>query len=259
MARLSWAAGATAVLLAALALARGAGAEPPRASVRVVTERFPPYNFEEHGVVKGAATEVVRAVLERAGLDGAIEVLPWKRALDAALHESGTLIYSVARTQGRERQLLWLGKLCDRKLVLYCLKGRSDLLGHPLSELPDATVALIQGDASEELLRGMGLKQANLRLFRDADPPNSARHVLEGRSDFFVSNPLRFAYGERGTDLEGRFQEHSVLWQGDGYYLAANPASNPELIARVREAYASLQAEGSLQPLFERALARLAR
>jgi len=253
------AARAAALLAAGFALATGAAAEPPPAVVHVVTERFPPYNFDEQGVVKGASTELVRAVLERAGLRSTIEVLPWKRALDTALHERDTLIYSVARTEGREHQLLWLGKLCDRKLVLYCLKERSDLIGHPLGELPNATVALIQGDASEELLRGMGLPDANLRRFRDAEPPNAARHVLEGRSDFFVSNPLRFEFGARGTDLEGRFQEHSVLWQGDGYYLAANPASDPALVARVREAYASLQAEGSLQPLFERALARLAR
>lgn len=249
------------VVVAVLVLLMGrALAEEERAPiVRVVTEQFPPYNFEEQGAVKGAATEVVRSVLERAGLRHTVEVMPWRRALDSALHERNTLIYSVARTEGRERQLAWLGRICDRRLLLYCLKERDDLLGHPLESLPNATFAVIQGDASEELLRRRGVPERNLRLFRDAGPPNAALHVFAGRSDFFVSNPLRLEYGSRGNELEGRFSEHSVLWEGDGYYLAANPASDPSLLEGVRDAFRTLDASGRLKAVFDAALLKLAR
>jgi len=252
---------ASCALAAALALtaAPAAPQEDSAPRVRVVTEDFPPYNFEEQGAVKGAATEVVRAVLERAGLQRPIEVLPWRRALDSALNEPNTLIYSVARTEGREHQLAWLGRICDRRLVLYCLKERDDLIGHPLESLPDATFAVIQGDASEELLRRRGVPERNLRPFRDAGPPSAALHVLAGRSDFFVSNPLRLSYGQRGTALAGRFREHSVLWEGDGYYLAANPASDPALIGRVRDAFAALEGQGRLKTVFDAGLRKLSR
>lgn len=222
--------------------------------VRVVTEVFPPYNYEDAGVVKGAATEVIRAVLERAGLRYTIEVMPWKRALDTAVHERNTFIYTVARSEDREQQLLWVGKIRDRKLVLYCLEERSDLVGHSLAELPAATFAVIQSDASVELLRKLGVPDRNLHMLRDSRTRSAPRHVLEGRSDFFVSNPLRFEHGARGTELEGRFRQHSVLWEGDGYYLAANPASDQALVGRVRDAFGVLQANGSLKALFERAL-----
>ncbi|MFI4944910.1 MAG: transporter substrate-binding domain-containing protein, partial [Burkholderiales bacterium] len=126
-----------ALALTALApLPPPAAAEEP-ASVRVVTELLPPYNFEEGGVVKGASTAVVRAVLEQAGLRYTLEVQPWARALDTVLHERNTFIYSIARTEERERQLVWLGKICDRRLALFCSKERSDLLGHSLKDLPD--------------------------------------------------------------------------------------------------------------------------
>lgn len=243
---------ATLLLAATAAAAQDAGA-----LVRVVTEDFPPYNFQEQGTVKGAATEVVESVLAQAGLRHTIEVLPWRRALDTALNERDTLIFSVARTESRERQLAWLGRICERKLVLYCLKERSDLLGHALESLPDATVAVIQGDASEELLRLRGVPERNLRQFRDAGPPTAAQHVSEGRSDFFVSNPLRLEYGTRGNALEGRFAAHSVLWEGDGYYLAANPRSDRELLERVRQAFAALEASGTVAATFDAALAKL--
>jgi polar amino acid transport system substrate-binding protein len=238
--------------LAALAAAAALrAAEAP--AVRVVTEDFPPYSFEQAGVVRGAATSVVRAVFERAGLPCTIEVMPWKRALDTALHERNTFIYVVARIESREKELAWVGKICDRKLALYCLKERDDLLGRSPAELPAATFAVVQGDASVELLRKLGVPERSLHLLRDARTRGAPRHVLEGRSDFFVSNPLRFEHGARGTELEGRFREHSVLWEGDGYYLAANPASDPALLARVHDAFAALQVNGSIKALFERA------
>jgi polar amino acid transport system substrate-binding protein len=224
------------------------------ARVRVVTEFFAPYSFDEAGVVKGASTAVVNAVLERAGLSRAIEVMPWKRALDEALSDPGTLIYSVARTGDRERQLAWLGKICERKLALYCLKTRADLLGRPLSELKQARFVVIQGDASLEELRQRGIAGARMLLLRDSPTPAAARHVAEGRSDFFVSNPVAFEYNSRGTDLEGRFVEHSVLLQGGGYYLAANPATDPALLERVRKSFAALAADGTVEQVFTRAL-----
>jgi polar amino acid transport system substrate-binding protein len=238
---------------APLGASRAVGAER---TIHVVTEHLPPYSYEQDGRIAGAATAVVRAAFERARLGCAIELVPWKRALDTATHDRNTFIYSVARTEGREDQLLWVGKICNRKLALYCLKERTDLLGHSLAELPTATVAVIQGDASEDLLRKRGLDDRRLHLFRDAQSLTAAVHVLEGRSDFFVSNPYRFEYGSRGTELEGRFRLHSMLWEGDGYYLAANRSSDPELVGRVRAAFSAMAADGTLKRVFEAALAR---
>jgi polar amino acid transport system substrate-binding protein len=247
-----------ALALALVALVSLAATAPAQESpsVRIVTELLPPYNFEEAGVVKGASTAVVRAVLEQAGLRYTLEVLPWARALDTVLHERNTFIYSTARTVERERQLLWLGRICDRRLALFCSKDRGDLLGRSLKELPDATFAVIQHDASVDVLRKLGIPAARLHVMRDSPSPTAAAHVLERRSDFLVSNPLRFEAGVRGTPLAGRFQQHSVLWEGDGYYLAANTASDPALVARVRGAFAALDAGGRVKSLFDRALAR---
>jgi len=154
--------------------------------------------------MKGASTDVVRAVMDKAGLRYTIEMLPWTRAFDAARHERNTFIYSVARTQDREGQLLWVGKICERRLALYCLKERTDLLGHTLAELPASTFAVIQGDASADLLRKLGVGDRNLHVLRDAGSDLAANHVLEGRSDFFVSNPERLQYTAKGTPLRIR-------------------------------------------------------
>jgi polar amino acid transport system substrate-binding protein len=243
------------VLVTALAHSWMATGETP---LRVVTEELPPFSYDEGGVVQGASTAVVRSVMDEAGLPCAIEVLPWRRALDAAVNEKNTFIYSVARTSERESRLLWIGKICDRTLAIYCLEERTDLLGHSLSELEDATLAVVQGDASVELLRELGVREDHLHFLRDANSNLASQHVLAGRSDFFVSNPDTFRWKVHGTDLEARFKRHSVIWEGDGYYLATNPSSDPEIVARVQKAFRALATRGTLRRILEASLSAAA-
>ncbi len=225
--------------------------------VRLVTESLPPFSYEEAGVVKGAATDVVRAVMDKAGLRYSLELLPWRRALDTALREKDVFIYSVARTSEREDELVWIGKISDRLLAVYCLKERADLLGRPLSELPDASFAVVQGDATVEVLRSLGFGDRNLHFVRDATSSLASQHVVAGRSDFVVSNPYRFQYLVKGTALEGRFKRHSLIPQSGGYYLAANRATDPALIARVQKAFLALAANGTLQRILDASLPQL--
>ncbi len=236
---------------ASLSASRAAALEAP---VRLVTESLPPFSYEEAGVVKGAATDVVRAVMDKAGLRYSLELLPWRRALDTALKERDVFIYSVARTPEREAELAWIGKISDRLLAVYCLKERADLLGHPLSELPDASFAVVQGDATVEVLRSLGFGDRNLHFLRDASSSLASQHVVAGRSDFVVSNPYRFQYGVKGTSLEGRFKRHSLIPQSGGYYLAAGRATDPALIARVQKAFLALTESGTLQRILEASL-----
>lgn len=46
----------------------------------VVTEYWPPYNYEDQGKVTGLSTEIVRATLEQAKVKGNFGVYPWGRA-----------------------------------------------------------------------------------------------------------------------------------------------------------------------------------
>ena len=254
----AWPGAGVRLVLAVAALQVGSRLPAHAAPLRLVTELLPPFSYEEGGVVKGVATDVVRAAMAEAGVPYSLELLPWRRALDTALHEKDVLIYSVARTPSREGQLVWVVRICDRQLALYCLKERRDLLGHPLSELPGATFAVVQGDASVELLHSLGVDDRNLHFVRDAAAPLASRHVLAGRSDFFICNPYRFPYLVKDTGLAARFQRHSLLAEAGGYFLAANPGTDPEAIARIRSAFAALSARGTLQRILKAALPPLA-
>ncbi len=49
----------------------------------IVTEDFPPYNYEQDGKASGLSSEVVQAVLKEIGLQADIIFYPWRRAYHA--------------------------------------------------------------------------------------------------------------------------------------------------------------------------------
>jgi len=126
--------------LALLALALWMQACALAGPLRVVTEDYPPYSYLEAGRVTGYSTAVVRAVLAEAGLEAEIQLIPWARAYDLALHDEQVLIYSIARTPAREHKFRWIGQVAPSEWFLYSLRGHElglRSLGEAYRELRD--------------------------------------------------------------------------------------------------------------------------
>src|SRR4051812_17971533 len=75
---------ACAMLATALACA-GAGAGAT--ALHIATESAPPSSILQDGKVVGHATEKIRTIMVRAGVDIDITMLPWQRAYALALHQ----------------------------------------------------------------------------------------------------------------------------------------------------------------------------
>lgn len=89
--------------------------------IRVLTEDLAPLNYLEDGLLKGSAVDKVRTVLKDLSYDvDDIEVLPWSRAYDIALHEKNVLIFSMARFSQRENLFHWVGVIEDFNMYAYC-------------------------------------------------------------------------------------------------------------------------------------------
>ncbi len=84
----------------------------------VMTEQFPPFNFQEDNTVKGLSTQIIRKLMEEAHLKYRIELVPWKRAYNTALNRPNTLIYTMAKTESRKDKFHWIGKISNRKVSL---------------------------------------------------------------------------------------------------------------------------------------------
>ncbi len=118
--------------------------------LQIVTEQYPPYNYQENGTIKGIGTEVVRAVLKEAGINGKIKVYPLARALMMATEEKNTLIYCISRTENREKVFTWIGVIAPIDFYFYSLKKRTDIKINSLNDAKKYRTGIVFKDALDE-------------------------------------------------------------------------------------------------------------
>jgi len=84
------------------------GSTVAQSQLSVVTENWPPYNYQnDKSDVDGVATAVVKRVLNHAELSYRIDVFPWARSYKLAQGQPNTLIYSIFKTAEREPYFHW--------------------------------------------------------------------------------------------------------------------------------------------------------
>ena len=215
----------------------------------VMTEQFPPFNFQEDNTIKGLSTQIVKELFKRAQFTYSIELVPWKRAYNTTLNRPNTLIYTMAKTASRMNKFHWIGKIANRKVSLFRLRSRQDLASMTLEEVKEkATIAVTQGDASMETIREMGFSEKNITAVRDVTAGNLAmKHVLKGRSDFFPSNPDMLKYRIKTGEVPDLFFDQFVIHDADGYYIAANIDTNPSIIKKLTDSYRELEEKGYIK------------
>lgn len=217
-------------------------------SIRVVTEDYPPYNFEKNGVVEGVSTAVVRAVLAEAGLDAQIQLMPWARAYELAQHADNVLIYSMARTSAREDMFKWVGQVAPSEWFLYSYRGREV----PLKTLEDAKryrIATVYQDVGEQYLLEKGFDRK-----RNLQSSNRYAHNYEklklGRVDLWIASSVLADYlaREAGSDPALQLKAELKLEEiGDnGLYMAFSLGTSDALVERCRQAFERLRRAGRL-------------
>lgn len=217
--------------------------------ITVVTEDWPPYNYEENGRITGMSTEIVEAVLKRAEIKGNFGVYPWGRAYDMALNDENVLIYTITRNEERENLFQWIGPIASRELYLWKLKKRTDI---DISHIDDAKKFIVGSeinDAATQLLTGYGFKEdVNLEIVPKNE--DNYRKLLEGRIDMFngVRSSVAFQFKRLGLPFD-KIETAFLLVKADTYYMAFGKKTSGELVGRVRNAFEKIKEENVVEEI----------
>lgn len=220
-----------AAFLAGVALAT------PVAALRITTEYNPPFNFQQGSRITGIATDILLEMGRRSGVQMEIEILPWARAYQSALHTPDTCVYSTVRMPEREHSFAWIGPLATNKWALF---ARSDFNRH-LGSIEDARPYRIGGvtqDAKVLYLKSLGFSNVDMV----GDDRLNAGKLIAGRIDLWITG----LYKEKGADPANngkRIKPVLVVREVD-YYLACNPKTSKATLFALERAFKSLQKEG---------------
>ncbi len=176
-------------LLLTVSLASPLAKSQTLSDLQYITENYPPFNYEEQGVLKGEAVELLIAATALAGSPvnaRDISLQPWARAFHNALEGPNRVLFSTTRTPEREALFKWAGPIGNNHIVLIGKKSRNIKL-NSLQELDHFRVGAVRDDVGELFLRDLRLEKTIITL--GVQPESIAKMLQSGRVDLW-------AYGE---------------------------------------------------------------
>lgn len=115
------------------------------APLQVVTLQMPPIEYEEQGVIKGIAVEIVNEVFTRMQQPITLKVYPFARALNMIKKGEADAIFAVVKTLERERFLNYPGEvLIEENATLFVRKNESIQYDGDFRALSDYTFGTIR-------------------------------------------------------------------------------------------------------------------
>jgi len=187
--------------------------------VEMLTEAYPPYNFNEGGTLKGIAVDLLIAAshkMEAPIKRDEIKLQPWARAYRKTLEGPNTGLFATTRTEEREDKFKWVGPIAKTRIVVLAKKG-SGISISSADDLKNYSVGVIRDDIGEQLTKGAGVPESNIQQASNAD--SLAKKLDAGRIQLWAyeENVARWFIKTNGFDNDTFVVVH-VLKEAELYY-----------------------------------------
>lgn len=204
-------------------------------------------------VVDNAASRLLAALLAAADIDYTLHVYPWARIQQGLDTDANVLAYPVTRTAAREQRWHWVGEIQPLRYYLYGHSDQSYRLPLSLDAARDLRVGTIQGDVIDTYLAGQGFSQ----LVHMTDISRAPLMLVRDRFDLFAMGAHRIPqYAElHGIDSDSLVPVVPLTEISTALFFALSRNSDPQLLARLRSAYQTIVADGSLAQIMGTQLA----
>ncbi|MCX7207944.1 MAG: transporter substrate-binding domain-containing protein [Proteobacteria bacterium] len=213
--------------------------------LNAVTEYLPPLNYEQDGKVTGFSSELLDLIAHDMGITINKEILPWPRAYSRAQKEANTLIYSMARTSEREAQFQWVGPISSRRIMLYKLAKRKDIVIKKLDDARAYHIGVVHESESSKYLIRLGFDKLDIA----SDDENNMRKFKHGRFDLLLSLDWAAVYNAKKLDIANEIVPVQLLISQNDYWFGISKRTNPEIARKMNVALNKIRKNGRLDKL----------
>lgn len=212
------------------------------ATLRLVTETYPPLNYLENGQVKGASMDQVRLIMKNAGIPYSVELMPWARALALAEIEADFCIFTAVHDADRDQTFKWVEPLMKSPTILIRKRG-ANVTAKTLEQAKAYTIGAQRRDFTHNLLKRNDFPKIDLATDLDL----SLKKLMSGRIDLM---PISEKYYEK-LKRDGAQIESVMTISESTYAIACNPSVADSTIASMQPALDKLIADGTQQRIYD--------
>lgn len=222
------------------------------ATLQLLTEHFPPYNYQDGDRITGINAEIIHRLCEITNTECSMQLYPWLRAYEYTLQNPQGGLFTTSRTPERQTKFQWVGPLASSRAFLYRLKSRPQVNPSDLQQAQQFGIAVARGDVYEEFLLQSGfIRGKNLLDFPSKSAPIAL--FLQGKVDLIIGSelvmPAWLAAHQASVDLVEPVLELET--KGDNY-LALNLAVPPAQVDALQQALDEMKRSGEYQRIVAR-------
>ncbi len=212
-------------------------------TIKLDTEEYPPLNYREENAYKGTSVEQVKLLMQDAGLDYSIEMMPWARALSMATTQQDHCVFTTVHNAERDPKFKWVEPLLTARTVLMRRAG-SDVNPSTIEEAKAYSVGTQRDDYTQTILEAHEFPKVDLAVNQTL----SLKKLLSGRIDLMPVSEDYFAVLQR----EGKAVEVALVLAEDVYSIACNPGISDEIVDRMQSSLDKLIADGTQAMIFKK-------
>ena len=231
-----------------LGLSASAQAVPQAASLRLLSEEFPPITFTQNGVPKGLAVELVEDIQRRLGQQQTIEFMPWSRAYREVQGPGQIALFTMARTPLREPLFKWVGPV----VTFYSSIHAPAQGGLRLRSLEDAkrfeAVLVVRDWFTAEELTTLGFKN----LVPVSDPVTALRMLLAKRAPLFATERQSMPGIMAQAGLPEESLDTVYTYASSHGYIAFSKDTPDALVKAWADQLEAMKRDGSFAAIYKR-------
>jgi polar amino acid transport system substrate-binding protein len=214
-----------------------------------LAEDYPPFEFEENGVVKGFTVDLLKEAMKDSVYTGSFKILPWARAEKISRSGKNKVIHTLTRSESRETHYKWVGPVAHRDVYFYKLKNRGDIQIAALEDAKKYKTGVIRGHAITKLLLANGFRPSK-QLVIVGNDVQRFELLARRRVDLieFVA-PVLHSKLQRLKSFDLELEKVFLIDGSKQYYIGFSLDTDDQVVDDFNRALNRLSADGTLEVL----------
>ena len=233
---------ATSLFLLAVFVKAGFGFTSISDDLMFVTDDFPPYAFVEKGHIYGIAADIVNELMNRAGYDGKIIMLPWSRAQKYSEYYK-MMLFPYVRVPYREKYFKWIGPIMKDCFVV-AVPGSNKQIFTDINEFKTLRVGVNDGSPMFVRLKALGFKSLQVV---PSEKLNAKKLVIGKRIDAWFAPYLILKHTLESAGIDANKIRIAFRDQDVDMYIGASLNVSEETIALWQANFEKMKVDGTYQ------------
>jgi polar amino acid transport system substrate-binding protein len=214
--------------------------------LKMLTEEYPPVTFMKDGKVTGFVTDVVREITARQGIPDKIRLTSWDEAYKAATSNPNVILFSVERTQKREKLFHWVGPVGKNSAILYAKKGSGIRINSLEEARKIAAIATTTDWFTEQYLKSKGFTN----LVSSPLPITNVKQLMSGEVQLSVFTDITIPAIVKNAGYGMDDLEPVLTISNTHFYIAVSLGTPDEIVKKWQSVLDSLKADGTFEKIY---------